>query len=98
MNNTGPFNPQLFYSLLPGKTFLESCRITSKYGYKTQCALNDGVQRPNTFKNEIGSVYVEIRSQHVHQVLRVIPLLKPSLVENLKIEKKIDTTPIIKLQ
>ena len=69
MNTT--FDPQIFYSLLPGKTFKEACRITAQHNYKTHCALNDGVQRPNTWKNDPHSVYVEIRSQSIHKVLRI---------------------------
>jgi hypothetical protein len=70
------FDPKIFYSLLPGKTFQEARKITKIHGYTTHCALNDGVQRPNTFKNEPGGVYVEIRSQQINNVVRIIPLTK----------------------
>ena len=66
---------KIFETLLPGKTIIEANRLTNKYGYTVYCALNDGIQRPNTWKNTVGGVYVEIRSKQIYKVLRVIPLI-----------------------
>lgn len=67
-------DPKIFNTLLPGKTIIEANKLTKKYGYTVYCALNDGVQRPNTWGNMIGGVYVEIRAGQIHNVLRIIPL------------------------
>ena len=65
---------KIFGTLLPGKSIIEANRLVNKYGYTVYCALNDGVQRPNTWKNAVGGVYVEIRAKQIHNVLRIIPL------------------------
>lgn len=64
----------IFNTLLPGKTIIEANRLVKKYGYQVHCALNDGVQRPNTWANTVGGIYVEIRAGQIHKVLRTIPI------------------------
>lgn len=64
----------IFNTLLPGKTILEANRLVKKYGYTVYCALNDGVQRPNTTGNTPGGIYVEIRAGQIYNVLRIINL------------------------
>lgn len=60
--------------LLPGKSIIEANRLVKKSGYTVYCALNDGVQRPNTWKNVPGGIYVEIRAGIIYKILRIIPL------------------------
>jgi hypothetical protein len=61
----------MFNTLLPGKTLLEATKIANGHGYKIYCALNDGVQRPNTWGNEKGGIYVEIRGGLIYKILRM---------------------------
>jgi len=75
MSSSPKINPDIFKTLLPGLTILEAGRVTKKLGYTVYCALNDGVQRPNTWRSVDGGVYVEIRNGTIYKVVRIVPLI-----------------------